>query len=158
PDRPERETIYPQAAPEITVRASTITSSIARVKIKTLISRRRFPDVLTDGVEDFSGSTDVTKDTGDCFPDLTQIRRLQLQETQGGTSVFASARDRLLDFVRQRGRQFSHRAHAVHVGEIRLQLTEDLLRPLARGQIENKGDALVAVFFEQRTAKKHGNA
>ena len=43
----------------------------------------------------------------------------------------ARAGDRLRDFVSQRGGQFSHHAHAVHVGEIRLHLIQSRQRSCA---------------------------
>ena len=49
----------------------------------------------------------------------------------GRTGVVAGAGDRLRDFVRQRGGQFSHYAHAVHVGEIRLHLLQLCQRSFA---------------------------
>jgi len=49
-----------------------------RVKIKTLLSRRRFLHMLTDAVDDVSNSIDVAKDATECFPDLAQIRGLQV--------------------------------------------------------------------------------
>ena len=72
----------------------------------------------------FSGPISISDDTGKCFPDLAQIRRLHLQKILGRPGVVARAGDRLRDFVRQRGGQFSHHAHAVHVGEIRLHLLQ----------------------------------
>ena len=67
-------------------------------------------------------------DTGERFPDLAQVRRLHVQKILGRPGVVARAGDRLRDFVRQRGSQFSHHAHAVHVGEIRLHLLQSRQR------------------------------
>src|SRR5262252_1454940 len=39
-----------------------------------------------------------------------------------------------------------------------LAFTQRLLRPLALGQIQDERNGLVAAFFEQRAANKHGNA
>jgi hypothetical protein len=92
-----------------------------RIEIKTLLSRRRRLDVLTDAVDDVSGSIDIANDTGECLPDLAQVRRLRLQKILGRTGVVARAGDRLRDFVSQRGSQFSHYARAVHVREVCLE-------------------------------------
>ena len=88
------------------------------IEIETLLSRRRFLDVITDAVDDVSGSIGIAHDAGERLPDLAQVRRLLVQKIQGRTGVVARAGDRLRDFVRQRGSQFSHHAQAVHVGEL----------------------------------------
>src|SRR5271167_421632 len=64
-----------------------------------------------------------------------------------------------------RGRQLPHRRDAIGVSERHLRfavsplaLAQLLLRPLALGQIEHKGNALVSAFVEGRSAEKHGHA
>src|SRR6202011_5296986 len=42
--------------------------------------------------------------------------------------------------------------------QVRLRLAQVLLRPLALGQSERKGNALVSAFVEGRSAEKHGHA
>ena len=71
-----------------------------------------------------SPTRSVLLNAAECLPDLAQVRRLHVQKILGRTGVVAGAGDRLRDFVRQRGGQFSHHAHAVHVGEIRLHLLQ----------------------------------
>jgi hypothetical protein len=93
------------------------------VQIETTLSRRRFLDVITDAVDDLSGSIGSAYHTAELFLDLTQVGRLPIQEIQSSTRVVARGSDRLRDFVRQRDGQFSHHAHAVHVGEVCLKLT-----------------------------------
>ena len=95
------------------------------------LSRRRFLDVITDPVDDVSGAIGIAHDAAERLPDLAQVRRLHVQKIQGRTGVVARAGDRLRDFVRQRGGQFSHHAHAVHVGEIRLHLLQSRQRSCA---------------------------
>ena len=88
-------------------------------------SRRRFLDVVPNPVEDLSGSISEALTTlSSCFSDLAQVCWLLIQEIQSGTRVVARGGNRLADFVRQRGGQFSHHAHAVHVSEIRLHLLQ----------------------------------
>src|SRR6516225_2259969 len=108
----------------VTLCANTITSLIAAFEIKALLSRRRFLDLLSDAIDDVSGSICVRNHTRECFPDLAQIRRLHFQKILGCPGVVARAGDRLRDFVRERGCQFSHHAHSVHVGEIRFHLLQ----------------------------------
>ena len=43
------------------------------IKIKTILSRRRFLDLITDPVDDISGSIGIVYDTGKRFPDFPQI-------------------------------------------------------------------------------------
>ena len=95
-----------------------------RIEIKSLFSRRRLLDLITDAVDDVSGSIGIANNTGERFPDFAQVRRLHVQKILGRAGVVARAGNRLRDFVRQRGSQFSHHAHAVHVGEIRLHLLQ----------------------------------
>jgi hypothetical protein len=61
--------------------------------------RRLLFDVATDPVDDVSGSIDIANDTGECFPDLAQIRQLHVHKVQGGTSVVARAGDGLPAFM-----------------------------------------------------------
>jgi hypothetical protein len=91
---------------------------------KTLFSRRRFLDLLSDAIDDVCRSICVANDTGERFPDLVQVERLHLQKILGRPGVVARAGDRLRNFVGQRGGQLSHHAHAVHVGEIRFHLLQ----------------------------------
>src|SRR5712671_4818586 len=98
------------------------------IEIKTGPSRRRFLDLLANPFDDLSGPVGSAYDTAKLFLDLAQVRRLPIQEIQSGTRVVAPGGDRLGDFVRQRGSQFSHHAHAIHVSEIRLQLVQSLQR------------------------------
>ena len=77
------------------------------IEIKTILSRRRFLDVITDPVDDISGSIGIAHDTVKRFPDFAQVGRLLVQEIQGRTGVVARGGDRLRDFVSQRGGQFS---------------------------------------------------
>ena len=101
------------------------------VKIKTPFSRRRFLDVITDPVDDISGSIGIAHDTAERFPDFAQIRRLLVQKNQGRTGVVARAGDRLRDFVSQRSSQLSHHAHAIQVARSassRRSLSSALLR------------------------------
>src|SRR6516162_5646776 len=62
-----------------------------RVEIKTLFSWRRFLDLLSDAIDDFSGSIRVRNHTGEGFPDLAQVWRLKLQKIQGRPGVVARA-------------------------------------------------------------------
>ena len=45
------------------------------IEIKTILSRRRFLDVITDPVDDVSGSIGIAHDTVDRFPDLAEVWR-----------------------------------------------------------------------------------
>src|SRR5215831_17117489 len=62
-----------------------------RVEIKTLLSRRRFLDLLPDAIDDVSGSICVANDTGECFPDLAHIRRSHLQKILGCPCIVTRA-------------------------------------------------------------------
>ena len=43
------------------------------IEIKTILSRRRFLDVVADPVDDGSGSIGIAHDTAERFPDLAQV-------------------------------------------------------------------------------------
>ena len=88
------------------------------IEIKTMLSRRRFLDVITNPVDDVSGAIGIAYDTAERFPDLAQVWRLLIQKIERRTGVVARGGDRLRDFVSQRSGQFSHHAQTVHVGEI----------------------------------------
>ena len=116
----------------IALRANRITSLIAPlIKIKVLLSRRRLLHVITHPLDHVSGAIGVVHNAAECLPDLAQVRWLHVQKILCRTGVVAGAGDRLRDFVRQRGGQFSHHAHAIHVGEIRLQSAQPLLGAFA---------------------------
>ncbi len=88
------------------------------IKIKAGLSRRHFPDVIADPVDDLSGPIGIVHDTGKPFLDLAQLGRLPIQEIQGRTGVVARGGDRLGDLVSQGGGQFPHHGQAVHVRQI----------------------------------------
>jgi hypothetical protein len=109
------------------------------IETKAGLSRGRSPDVITDPVDDLSGSIGVGHDTGKRFPDLAQLGRLPVQKIHGRSGVVARGGDRLHDFVGQRGGLFSHDPEAIHVREIGLQLAQSLvllLRALALRHID----------------------
>jgi hypothetical protein len=87
-------------------------------KIKAGLSGRRFPDVITDLVDDRSGSIGIAYDTAERLPGLAQLGRLPVQKIQSRARIVARATDWLRDFVYQRGRELSHPAKAVQVCEI----------------------------------------
>src|SRR5204863_3102194 len=60
--------------------AKAITFVDRLVQIKTTLSRRRFLDVITDSVDDISGSIGIGHDTLERFPDFAQIRRVSVQK------------------------------------------------------------------------------
>jgi hypothetical protein len=97
--------------------------------------------LLTHAVDDLR-SIDIANDAGECFPDVAQVRELQVEKIQDCTSIVARTGDRLRDFVSERGGQFSHHAHAVYMGEFALQFTQRLLGPLRSGMSGSRGRAL----------------
>jgi hypothetical protein len=80
------------------------------IKIKAGLSRRRFPDVITDPDDDLSGSIGIAHEAGKRFPDVAPLGRLPIQEIQGRTSVVARGGDGLGNLVDQRGGLFSNDA------------------------------------------------
>src|SRR5215470_1055464 len=82
-----------------------------RIKIKTLLSGRRFLDVIAYAADDVSGSIGIGDDAAERLLDLPEVRRLLVQKIQSRASVVTRARDRLRDFVRQRSSEFSHHTH-----------------------------------------------
>jgi hypothetical protein len=58
-----------------------------RIKIKTLLPGRRFLDLLTNAVDDVSGSIDIANDTAERFPDLAQVGGLHVQKILGSTGM-----------------------------------------------------------------------
>jgi hypothetical protein len=89
---------------------------------------------------------------------LSSFGRRRIQEIEGRAGVVAGAGDRLCDFMSQRASQFTHHAHAIHAGKIRLELTECLISLFAFGQIEHEGNAVVAALFEKYGTHEYGNA
>jgi hypothetical protein len=78
------------------------------VKIEVGLSRRRFPDLIPDPVDDLSGSIGSAYDTAELFLDLAQAGRLMIQVIHSGVRAVARGSNRLGDFVRQRGGLFSN--------------------------------------------------
>ena len=103
----------------IALRTMTITSSIASLRSKRLLSRRRFLDVITDAADDILCSIGIPDDTAERFPDFAEIWRTHVQKAHGRTGIVARGGDRMQNFVSQRGGQLSHHAQAIHVREIR---------------------------------------
>src|SRR5215469_6329345 len=91
-----------------------------RIEIKAFLSWRRFLDLITHPSDDIVSSVGVPDNTIERYLGLIQIWRTHFQKTHPRPSVVASGRDRMQNFMGQRGSKLAHRAHAVHVGEIRL--------------------------------------
>src|SRR5271165_1846759 len=72
----------------------------------------------------FSGSLPVADDPTGGFPGFLHVRRISGQPTQASAGVTHHARQRLVDFMRNRGGQFTHHAHPVDVREIRFELAK----------------------------------
>src|SRR5207245_4938567 len=89
-----------------------------RIKIKPILSRRRFLYVSPDTVDDVAGSIGIAHDTSERFSDFAQIWRPLAQEIQSRSGVVACGGDRLLDLVSERSRQYSHHAQTVDVSEV----------------------------------------
>src|SRR5712691_1919100 len=87
------------------------------IEIKTILSWRRFLDVITNPVDYVSSSISIAHDAAERFPDLVQVRRLPVQKIQGRAGVVTCRGNRLLDFVSERGGLLSHYAQTVHVRE-----------------------------------------
>ena len=96
-----------------------------------IFSRRCFPDLIADATNDVAGAIGIAHHATERLSDLTEVRRLLVQKVLGCTGVVARAGDRLGNFVRQRGSQFSHYAQAIYVGEIRLHLLQSRQRSCA---------------------------
>jgi hypothetical protein len=88
------------------------------IKIQAILTRRRLLYVSPDTVDDVAGSIGIAHDTPERFPDFAQIWRSLGQEIQSCSGVVACGGDRLLDFVSERSRQYSHHAQAVDVSEV----------------------------------------
>src|SRR5262249_40892149 len=88
-----------------------------RVEIKPSLSRRRVLQLLTDAVDDVSGSVGIAHDKRECFLEPHTAPAAPDRGSSG-----------LRDLVTQRGCQFTHHAHSVHVGEIRLHLMQSRQR------------------------------
>src|SRR5215470_16554984 len=112
----------------VTLRANTITSLIAALRSKCsfrggaflICSRMRSmisPDRSASATTQESASLTSPRSGGCIF-----------RKILGCPGVVARAGDRLRDLVRERGCQFSHHAHSVHVGEIRLHLLQSRQR------------------------------
>jgi hypothetical protein len=56
------------------------------------LSEWRFLDLLSDAIDDFSGSIGVANDIGERFPDLAWVRPLHLQKILGRPCVIAAAK------------------------------------------------------------------
>ena len=100
-----------------------------RVKIKLILSHRCPSDLISDPADGVSGSVGIVHDAAKCLPDFSKVWRILIEKIKSCTGVVAHGGDRLHDFVSQRGRQFSHHTHAVHVSEIRLEFAECRSRP-----------------------------
>ena len=94
-------------------------------------SGRRFLDVIAHPADDIRSSVHVPDNTTERFPDLNQIWRTHFQKPHPRTGIVARRSNRVQNFVSQRGGQFSHSAHAVHVSEIRLHLLQARQRSCA---------------------------
>ena len=72
------------------------------IKIKALLSRRRFFDLIADPVDNVSGAIGVPNDSVECFSYLAQVWRMYVKKIHGRPGVVARSGDRLLHFMCQR--------------------------------------------------------
>src|SRR5271165_4299552 len=72
----------------------------------------------------FSGSLPVADDPTGGFPGFFHVGRISGQPTQASAGVTHHARQRLVDFMRDRGGQFTQYAYPVDVSEICLELPQ----------------------------------
>ena len=68
----------------------------------------------------------IIDDAADRFPSLLQIWWSGIEPAQRGISVCDGPCERLIDFVGDGGRQFSHRHHAINMRQLRLSLAQFL--------------------------------
>jgi hypothetical protein len=129
------------------------------IEIKTILLRRRFPNMVADAIDDGPGSIGIVHDTAERFPDLAQVRRLLVQEIQGCTRVVARSSDRLLDFVSDRSSKLTQSRYTTHmrggfgiVVEFRFALAQSFLGAFALRQINHERNTFVATLFKARQA------
>ena len=75
--------------------------------------------MITHSADDIPCPVNIPDDAAECFPRFIQIWRIHFQKAHSCTGIVARRSDGVQDFVRQRGSQLSHRAHAVYAGESR---------------------------------------
>ena len=84
-----------------------------------LFSGRRSPFCqCPDTGDHVTGSLAIANDIADRFTDFVHIRHVSGQPAQARAAVAHYTGQRLVDFMRDRGGQFPHHAHAVDVREI----------------------------------------
>ena len=85
-----------------------------------MLSRRRFPDVIADPVDDDSCAIGIAYNTAERFADLAQMGRVLVQEIEGCTSVVACGGDRLIDLVSDRSSELTQSRYTTHMGKFGL--------------------------------------
>src|ERR1700733_9930709 len=65
------------------------------IEVKTLLSRRRFSDVIAYPIDDLTSAIRIPHNAAKRFPDLVQVGGLLDQEIEGGAGVVARSGDRL---------------------------------------------------------------
>src|SRR6266481_6064044 len=126
------------------------------VDLQVLLPRRRLLDKGPDTADDVAGSHAVPDDTTERLPDLFQIWRLSTEPVQPGLCVGDNRRDRLSDFMGNRGHELPHRRDAARVRQLRLHFAVAALavscfgfRPLALGDVvEKDSDASAPGVFD----------
>ncbi len=106
----------------------------------------RLLDEGADPADDVAGSFAVLDDIGKRLPGLLQIGWLGAKPAQGGMGIGDCRRDRLVDFMGNRGHQLPHRRDAIDVRELRLRLAQRF-----RGQHQLAGsfhDTLFELLIE----------
>jgi hypothetical protein len=88
------------------------------VEVERLASWRCLLDVLAHAINDAFGPVGIPDNAGERLFDFGQIWRAHFQKAHSCTRIVAGRGDGVQDFVSQRGGQFSHYAHAIHVREI----------------------------------------
>ena len=94
------------------------------IDIEGILPRRRLLDESTDPADDVDGSIAFSDGMTERFPDLRQMRWLGVQPVQSRLGIVDPRRNRLHDFMGNRGRQLPHRRDAIDVREFRLRFVQ----------------------------------
>src|SRR5271157_5617971 len=94
------------------------------VQVQLLAGRGRPLGQRPNAGDHFPGALAVANDVADSLTDFLHVRCISGQETQASAAVAHDARQRLVDFMRDRGGQFSHHAHPVDVRKFFLELSQ----------------------------------
>ena len=125
------------------------------IDVQQVSARRDFLYERTNAADNLAGASAVPDDAAERLSDFVEIRLSRAKPTQARIGVGDYRGNRLVDFVRDRGRHLSQQHYPIETLEIGLGLLQSLLGTFAIGDVDDDcaADRLACCLSRERRTK-----